>query len=304
MTEEFLRVFEQTRKNSLSEGTRKAYKYHIQEYETFIRTVQGADPPYPITLKNFKIYLANKQLKNLSYNSICSSIVAIRNYCKTHDWVEPLHSTEITDFRKGLKRLLLGGINPKASDAFSLDDVIKIYQNVNLENKIQREAFIHVLIQFYGILRISEVKRLRQKNFTFSDEKLTIFIQKTKTDQEGVGRNVFIFNDTNIPNKIEIIQRLYDPTNLDGYFFNNSPHQYLSTNTLSRRLFYLFCVCGIDKEKNYTSHSLRRGGAHRLALQHANIETIQHQGGWSSTTFLNYTKFNDQETSEQLRQLF
>ena len=64
-------------------------------------------------------------------------------------------------------------------------------------------------------------------------------------------------------------------------------------------------ISGIDTtRKHYTTDSLRRGGAHTLAINHASIESIKHQGGWRSTTFLQYTIFTKHEVSEEIRQKF
>ena len=109
MTTNLLDVFNKTKENSIAPSTIKRYKTYYKQYMNFIPTVQGADPPLPITLKNFKLFLARLQLHEATYNTMCAAIVSIRYYCKINGWTEALRSEEISQFRKGYKRQVLGG---------------------------------------------------------------------------------------------------------------------------------------------------------------------------------------------------
>ena len=54
----------------------------------------------------------------------------------------------------------------------------------------------------------------------------------------------------------------------------------------------------------FSSHSIRKGGAHKLALEHVPPEAIQFQGGWRSAVYLSYTKFTREDTANAIRGKF
>ena len=59
----------------------------------------------------------------------------------------------------------------------------------------------------------------------------------------------------------------------------------------------------LQKEKIWT-HSLRKGGAVRLAENHVGVDPIKYQGGWKSPVFLKYTAFDQQKTERAIEHKF
>ena len=163
--------------------------------------------------------------------------------------------TIFKEFKKGLKRQLLGTICPKASPPIDIFEVIIIYHKVNHNNPLELATLVHIFIQFFGIFRISEVVKIQMKDLKFSGNKVQIYIRKTKTDQNSNGGRLFIYNDKTIYDKVEKIKKLYKEDEPESYLFQPKNNEYLSTESLRNRLFKVHCKHKVNTLK-ITPHSL------------------------------------------------
>ena len=300
--------FEATESHALSENTIDAYQYRFNCYQKFISTFPGSDPDDLLSLRNIKIYLSYRKNNAKSYNTILADISAIRFYCEKNGFADITKSPEVKLFKKGLKRLLLAGKNPHAAEPIQKDQLIQIFHTIKQEDTKFFTTIIHIIIQYYGMLRISEVVSLRKEDLIphyddLNGDYFEIIIGKTKRDQEGVGRNIYIFSDKDFPDNVQYL-KFYWETQKEGFLFPGiKPGNHISEVTVRKRFNKILIKAGIEP-KSLSPHSLRKGAAQRLAQQSCPPEAIRYQGGWKSSVFLEYTKFDSEKTANSIKNKF
>lgn len=92
---------------------------------------------------------------------------------------------------QGIRRTM--GAKQRRVKALVKDDLIELLTNVEqqLPLKAARDKAL-LLIGFAGAFRRSELVALKYEDMTYYDSGLELLIRRSKTDQEGVGRTVFI----------------------------------------------------------------------------------------------------------------
>lgn len=303
-----LASFINTEHLALSESTLAQYQSRYKIFQQVVSQIPGTDPVEPVTLKNLKIFLAYRKQTCKSYNTILADIASIRYFCQQKHFEDVTKNGEIKLFKKGLKRLLQAGQNPHAAVPLQKQQLIQIFQNVTPTDIKTLSTLVFIIIQYYAIMRISEVLSLTTSDITiFSDdlngEYIQIKIGKTKRDQEGIGRTVFIFCDHDFDQNVQYIKELCANQPAGFLFPGKSPENHLSATTIRRRFYKILDQAGIEP-RSYKPHSLRKGGAQRLAEQNTPPEAIRYQGGWKSTVFLEYTKFDSEKTARAIKDQF
>ena len=169
---------------------------------------------------------------------------------------------------KATKRELLGSSFPYATDAIKVEDLNEI------STKIDPSKFIHLIditmftLQFECMLRISKGSAIQIEHITIADDHYSLYIPKTKTDQNGDGRRVIVYC-SETPHSSYKWLRLYL-----NYRQNCDNRCLFLTRTggaikpLDVRNRLKFWISSIGKDpNNYSTHSLRKGGAQTAALQ-------------------------------------
>ena len=144
-------------------------------------------------------------------------------------------------------------------------------------------------MEFYGLLRFSEVCQLKISDISWTDLGLDIFIAKSKTDQTQKGDWVAI---TSQPNSrycpVALTRKYLSLLPYDSGFVMPSikfsspdPSSPLKYNTALRDLRSLLCLIGIDP-RGYGEHSGRRGGTTAAANKGATLDELMIQGRWKS----------------------
>ena len=85
-------------------------------------------------------------------------------------------------------------------------------------------ALAHIILQFYGVLRISEVINLIIKDISFggdeNEQYAKINISQTKTDQVGEGRYIYINVDPAFPNNVDILKAVTKDKDPNSFYYN------------------------------------------------------------------------------------
>ena len=106
-----------------------------------------------------------------------------------------------------------------------------------------------------------------------------------------------------IPYNLDIIKAVHNEDNPEGFYFEGNCGRSMSENTLRSRFKKALINVDIDIEK-LSTHSLRKGGAVRLAENEVGVDPIKYQGGWKSPVFLKYTAFDSEKTKKAIKDKF
>ena len=146
-----------------------------------------------------------------------------------------------------------------------------------------------IFMEFYGLLRFSEVSNLTFSDISWTDVGFDIFISKSKTDQTRKGFWVAIASQPSSPACPVAFTRKYLsllPYN-SGFIMpsvtNSVPDStsLLKYNTALRDLRSVLRLIGIDPQ-GYGEHSGRRGGTTAAANKGATLDELMIQGRWRS----------------------
>ena len=146
-----------------------------------------------------------------------------------------------------------------------------------------------IVIEFYALLRFSEVSQLTFSDITWTDIGLDIFIAKSKTDQTRKGDWVSIASQPNsVYCPVALTQRYLSFLKYtSGYVMPSTkrskpdPCTPLKYHTALRDLRSALSLIGIDPS-GYGEHSGRRGGTTAAASKGASVTELMIQGRWRS----------------------
>ena len=146
-----------------------------------------------------------------------------------------------------------------------------------------------IFIEFYGLLRFSEVSNLTFSNITWTGLGIDIFISKSKTDQTRKGDWVAIASQPGSPEcPVSFTRKYLSMLPYDsGYFMPSlkssvpdptTPLKYL---TALRDLRSVLRLIDVDPQ-GYGEHSGRCGGTTAAANKGATLTELMIQGRWQS----------------------
>lgn len=152
------------------------------------------------------------------------------------------------------------------------------------------------LLSYAGFLRYDEVSRIRRSNVTFERTYLKLFIESSKTDQEGVGDHVFIARTRRSTCPYQILKRYLkragmsnSDTNFvfrpvvrtkDGHRFKNVEKP-ISYTTARDQVMGAIRTIGLNRTM-FGMHSFRRGGATEAARRGISDRLFKKHGRWKS----------------------
>ncbi|WBS02029.1 tyrosine-type recombinase/integrase [Pseudoduganella sp. SL102] len=148
-----------------------------------------------------------------------------------------------------------------------------------------------LLLGFAGEVRRSELVALRYEDMTHYDNGLEMLLRWTKTDQEGVGRTVFI---PQVVGKCCPVRALYEWLEIAGkaagpLFLGGSRHdrtigtKALTSQTVTPTLkSYVREMRGVEAASEVSGHSLRAGFVTAAAMAGLQPYQIREQTGHKS----------------------
>jgi integrase len=185
----------------------------------------------------------------------------------------------------------------------TLDKIVAKYTTPDSELKDLRTALLSVL-GFFGLFRASELTNIKAKDITVNPDHLIIFVPTSKTDQYRNGNQVFIAQTNGHLCPHALLLRYFSlassiHSDSDEYIFRSlqaSRRGTTATALASKRLSYTrlreiiketISSIGLDP-KQYSTHSLRSGGASFMANSQGNNPNLNRllklQGRWKSDT--------------------
>jgi integrase len=211
---------------------------------------------------------------------------AIAEAHKATDLEPPTHGAIVRNTMKGIRRTL--GTAPLQKAPTSIDDIREMADATDAGIIGARDRAL-ILLGFAGAFRRSELVALDVNDCAFNRDGLVITLRRSKTDQDGAGRQIGIpygANPETCP--VRTIQVWIEQSAITtGPLFRSiNRHGQLRMGRLSgidvaRIVKKLAHRAGLDVSK-YSGHSLRAGHATTAAMAGASERSIMKQTGHRS----------------------
>ena len=224
-----------------------------------------------------------------AYSTLPIILSAISHFHCRFYLPSPTTSRSITRSLEGAKRLFGSpSTSRKIITKAILDSLFALTSQQNISFVLLRTIW-RIFIEFYGLLRFSEVSNLTFSDLTWTDLGFDLFISKSKTDQHRKGDWVSIAAQPGSPScPVAFTRRYLSFLPYDsGYIMPSlkksspDPSSPLKYNTALRDLRSALRLIGIDPA-GYGEHSGRRGGTTAAAAKGASVDELMLQGRWRS----------------------
>jgi len=279
MTTQLARIEDAVRERvsaAFAYNTRRSYASTLRLYERFCAE-NGHTPGEPLSVIAFCEHLAAQGRK---YTTIERHVAAIRVRYR-------IATDHLRMYLRGLRRTLGCAQSKKAPLTAAHLSLIRWDRG---RKGLRDKALI--LVGFFGALRRSELVGLNIEDIEFVPEGAILTLRKSKTDQEGRGREVAI-GYAKRPDLCPVrALQAYMATlgrNTGPLFVSMRKSQYtqnrLSTDAVARIIKDYADRLGLDPRR-FGGHSLRAGFATTAALMGATEDEIALQTGHKSMTTL------------------
>ncbi len=165
-----------------SESTRRSYAQDMRHFR--------ANAKFPATPETVAEYLA-KFAGALSVATLQHRLIAIHQAHTDMGFDSPVKDKLVKRTMQGIRRTF--GVVQRRVRALVKDDLLELMVTVEKQKplKAARDKAL-ILIGFAGAFRRSELVALNVDDITRFDHGIELSIRRSKTDQEGEGRTVFI----------------------------------------------------------------------------------------------------------------
>lgn len=166
-----------------SNATTRSYDADIRHF----RGYGGKIPATPATVAEYLAFFAG----NLAVATLQRRLIAIHRAHADQGIPSPVIDIVVRRTMQGIRRTL--GTKQRQVRALVKDDLLEMMVHVD-QHKPMRAARDKalILIGFAGAFRRSELVGLHHEDMTFYDSGVEMLVRRSKTDQEGAGRTVFI----------------------------------------------------------------------------------------------------------------
>ena len=225
----------------------------------------------------------------------------------------PIIQQIVVSYRKDLHR------PPVQKKPLTFGQLMKILDIFAKEkcSLIQLRTACYVCIKFTLLFRHNEIAEMKGSHISYlpNDQGLQVFIPKSKTDTFRQGNVAFIPFASEVHSPYQILLRFMNESGIgvgdDRFIF--TPLTFCSSTksykcTQNKPLSYTRCreifldalkSIGITDTSNYGLHSLRSGGATRLAQNDISEELIMLHGRWKTSMAKN--RYVDRDLDVRLK---
>jgi integrase len=172
-------------KASQSESTRRSYAQAVSHFKQY----GGGIPCDAQTVADYIAVLATTH----KVATIQHRLIAIHQTHTAAGYLSPVMTSIVKRTMQGIRRTL--GTAQRRVKALVKDDLLEtlVLSDQQAPMKAARDKAL-LLIGFAGAFRRSELVALLVSDLAFNDTGVDILLRRSKTDQEGEGREVFIPN--------------------------------------------------------------------------------------------------------------
>ena len=262
-------------KNSKAKNTLRAYQADFKDFTKFC--LKNSFNSMPSDPKIIALYLTH--LSSFSkFSTLKRRLASIKviHRLKGH-YIDTKHPI-IAENLMGIKRKM--GVKQTSKKPILINDLKLIINVINKDQneykKLQNKALI--LIGFAGGFRRSELVSIEYEDIEFVNEGVKILVQRSKTDQTGLGMIKAIpYFQNKIYCPVTSLKDWISHSKIsDGKIFK------ISDKTVALTIQKYALLAGLDKTK-YAGHSLRSGFATSTAETGADERSIMAMTGHKTT---------------------
>ena len=262
-------------KNSKAHNTLRAYQADFKDFTKFC--LKNGFNSMPSDPKIIALYLTH--LSSFSkFSTLKRRLASIKviHRLKGH-YIDTKHPI-IAENLMGIKRKM--GVKQTSKKPILINDLKLIINVINKDQneykKLQNKALI--LIGFAGGFRRSELVSIEYEDIEFVNEGVKILVQRSKTDQTGLGMTKAIpYFQNKIYCPVTSLRDWISYSKIsDGKIFK------ISDKTVALTIQKYALLAGLDKTK-YAGHSLRSGFATSTAETGADERSIMAMTGHKTT---------------------
>lgn len=259
---------------------------HFQQFCTSLSTES-----LPAELPTILAYLSNLADSGFKVSTIQRRLSAISKWQEVHGYERPNQHPLVKRLLKSIKRRL--GTASKQSKAALTLHIQKCLSSIDITSKRGLRDKALLLLGFVGAFRRSELVSLQIEDLSFDANGLTVYLRKSKTDQEQEGslKAIPYSSDPNLC-PVRTLQHYLSFLNTQGPLFVSI----LKGDRVQDRPLH---ASGRDVDrlvkqylgKEFSAHSLRVGFVTQAKLNQADDHSIMSQTGHRSSTMLHrYTQ--------------
>lgn len=232
---------------------------------------------------------------HLCYSSINNYLSGLNVLSKLNGGEDLRKDFGVSLMLKGLQRILGSEVTPKAP--LLPEDLIAIFQEVNLSDRLELSVWVGVVFCFRSLLRKSHIfptkdnddHLLARHNIQHFEWGLLVTVPTSKTNQfkQRKFESPLVRGEGDLC-VVSLLTRYWDSQNLSDDFpiickDDGSPIMY----EFALKKLKKWCTrAGLKKDIGF--HSLRRGAATYMSIQGMSLHDIKVEGDWQSLSVLLY----------------
>jgi integrase len=269
-----------------SEATTRSYDADIRHFKQHGGTI----PATPTMVAEYLASLAG----TLAVATLQHRLIAIHREHTDRGIPSPVMENLVKRTMQGIRRTL--GVKQRRVTALLKDDLLEMMVHVDQQMPMRaaRDKAL-ILVGFAGAFRRSELVGLRHEDMTHFDTGIELLLRKSKTDQEGHGRTVFIPHARGNRCPVKVLKTWMALAGIDsGPLFRpiNRHDQVVGQKALTPQSVALIVkasvrmMAGDEAAKMVAGHSLRAGYCTEAAIVGLQPYQIREQTGHRSDATL------------------
>jgi integrase len=269
-----------------SNATRRSYREDVRHFKQHGGTIPASPEMVAEYLASFAGTLAVATLQH--------RLIAIHRAHTDQGMPSPVMDRLVKQTMQGIRRTF--GTKQRRVTALVKDDLLEMMVHVDLQKPMRaaRDKAI-LLIGFAGAFRRSELVALQCEDITQYDSGMELLLRRSKTDQEGAGRTVFVPYAKGSRCPVKALKAWLELAGIVAgpLFLQISRHdKVVGTKALTPQSVALVVkssvrrMSGVDAAKNFAGHSLRAGYCTEAATVGLQPYQIREQTGHKSDVTL------------------
>ena len=275
-------------------ATIRAYKSNFENFIKYCEEInEEALPASSEIVVSFIKSISDGRLKSASIRMAVASIATIHKLNRLNDPVnDPDVKLEMRRMHRHLGR--------SSSQAYGINKNLLDKMIASTDNSLRgvRDKAI-LLVGYDSLCRRSELVSLEFEDLiiTSNNENLILKLRKSKTDPDGIGKNLYLSKQAQNALKEWVIKskissgKIFRAITASGKIKGS-----LNSSYVGRIYKKIARLCTVDHSiiKNISGHSLRVGAAQDLMMSGASMAIIMNKGRWTKIdTVMRYIGEND-----------